>query len=39
MPLFAQMSVENPWAESSKPLIDEKPMAVDSNSWRARDSA
>lgn len=39
MPLFAQMSVENPWAESSKPLIDEKPMAVESNSWRARDSA
>ncbi|MEA1890966.1 MAG: hypothetical protein U9N50_14465 [Pseudomonadota bacterium] len=35
----AQTLIDNPWLESSRPLIDGNPILSDSNSWRASEDS
>jgi len=38
-PVTAQIAAENPWIESSKPLIDGNPIPSDMNSWRGKEKS
>lgn len=38
-PAHALMAAENPWIESSKPLIDGNPIPSENNSWRANENS